>query len=51
MMAEIEEEMARAAALKAFQDKLAAIKRAAKSTAAYQSSLLEMLRWLLEWKS
>ena len=40
MMAEIEEEMARAAALKAFQDKLAADKAAAaKSTAAYQSKL------------
>ena len=40
MMAEIEAEMARAAALKAFQDKLAADKAAAaKSTAAYQSKL------------
>jgi hypothetical protein len=40
MMAEIEAEMARAAALKAFQDKLEADKAAAaKSTAAYQSKL------------
>ena len=40
IMAEIEEEMARAAALKAFQDKLAADKAAAaKATAAYQSKL------------
>ena len=40
MMAEIEAEMARAAALKAFQDKLEAEKvAAAKSTAAYQSKL------------
>ena len=40
MMAEIEEEMARAAALKAFQDKLAADKAAAAAaTAAYRASL------------
>ena len=39
MMAEIEEEMARAAALKAFQDKLAAEKRAAAATAATRCSL------------
>ena len=39
-MAEIEEEMARAAALKAFQDKLAADKAsAAAATAAYRASL------------
>ena len=42
MMAEIEEEMARAAALKAFQDKLAADKAAAAAaTAAYRDALLE----------
>ena len=39
-MAEIEAEMARDAALKAFQEKLAADKAAAaKATAAYQSKL------------
>ena len=42
MMAEIEAEMARAAALKAFQDKLAADKAtAAAATAAYRDALLE----------
>ena len=42
MMAEIEEAMARAAALKAFQDKLAADKAAAAAaTAAYRDALLE----------
>ena len=42
MMAEIKEEMARAAALKAFQDKLAADKAAAAAaTAAYRDALLE----------
>ena len=42
MMAEIESEMARAAALKAFQDKLAADKAAAAAaTAAYRASLEE----------
>ena len=42
MMAEIEEELARAAALKAFQDKLAADKAAAAAaTAAYRDALLE----------
>ena len=42
MMAEIEEEMVRAAALKAFQDKLAADKAAAAAaTAAYRDALLE----------
>ena len=42
MMAEIEVEMARAAALKAFQDKLAADKAAAAAaTAAYRDALLE----------
>ena len=42
MMTEIKEEMARAAALKAFQDKLAADKAAAAAaTAAYRDALLE----------
>ena len=42
MMAEIKEEMARAAALKTFQDKLAADKAAAAAaTAAYRDALLE----------
>ena len=44
MMAEIEEEMARAAALMAFQDKLAADRAAAAAayaTAAYRDALLE----------
>jgi hypothetical protein len=42
MMAEIEKEMARAVALKAFQDKLAADKAAAAAaTAAYRDALLE----------
>ena len=42
MMAEIKEEMARQAALEAFQQKLAAEKAAAAaSTAAYQERLLE----------
>ena len=44
MMAEIEEEMARAAALKAFQDKLAADKAAA-ATPLINASMPEMLRF------